>query len=189
MQSQLESPSSVPPDDGRGLATDELFGKVYSELRALAARQMERERKGHTLPPTAVVHEVYLRLAKQDKTSWSNRAQFLKVASRMIRRLLVDHARVRGARKRGGGASLSLDGSEPLGTANGDVDATSLDEALTALATLDERQAKVVELRYFGGLSIEETAEVLAVSAVTVKRDWALARAWLYRELTRADGA
>lgn len=176
-------PICCDPAGKRGtIATDEVLGKVYDELRALAAYHMERERPGHTLPPTAVVHEVYLRLAKQDKGQWTNRAQFLSIASTMIRRILVDHARVRDAGKRGGGVRIPLGGFEPS-DCSADADIASVDEALTALAALNERQARVVELRYFGGLSIEETAEVLEVSIGTVKGDWRLARAFLAARL------
>ncbi len=164
------------------VATDDVLGRVYDELRALAAFHMQKERPGHTLPPTAVVHEVYLRLARQDKATWNSRAQFLGVASRMIRRILVDHARVRNAEKRGGGVRVALDGFEPTGPAP-DADLLCVDEALVDLAALDERQARVVELRFFGGLSVEETAEVLGVSAGTIKGDWRLARAWLAARL------
>ena len=182
MQTEFEPVCSNPAGERNGLATNDVLAKVYDELRALAAYHMERERPGHTLPPTAVVHEVYLRLAKQDKATWSNRAHFLSIASRMIRRILVDHARVRDASKRGSGLRVALDGFEPSELSR-DSDIASLDEALTDLAALDDRQARVVELRYFGGLSIEETAEVLGVSVGTVKGDWRLARAWLAARL------
>lgn len=160
------------------VASDELLGRVYDELRALAGYYMQHERVGHTLSPTAVVHEVYLRLAEQDKAAWRGRAEFLSVASRMIRRILVDHARAHNTAKRGGGLRLSLDSLDPAERCP-DSCMTSVDEALTELASLDERQARVIELRYFGGLSIEETALVLGVSESTVKADWRLARAWL----------
>jgi RNA polymerase sigma factor (TIGR02999 family) len=182
MQTDSEPICSYPADERGGVATDEVLGKVYDELRALAAYHMERERPGHTLPPTAVVHEVYLRLARQDKGDWTNRAQFLSIASTMIRRILVDHARVRDAGKRGGGVRVPLNGFEPAEPAP-DAGIAEVDEALTELAALDEQQARVVELRYFGGLSIEETAEVLGVSPGTVKRGWRLARAWLAARL------
>ncbi len=164
-------------------ATDDLLAQVYDELRALAAYHLQRERPGHSLPPTAVVHEVYLRLAAQDRACWSNRAQFLSVASRMIRRVLVDHARGRDTAKRGRGVRVTLNDHDPPGEAR-DADLIALDEAIETLVGLHERQARVVELRYFGGLNIEETAEVLGVSVGTVKGDWRLARAWLASRLS-----
>jgi RNA polymerase sigma factor (TIGR02999 family) len=182
MQTELESTSSSAAGKRVAFATDEVLGKVYDELRALAAYHMERERPGHTLPPTAVVHEVYLRLAKQDKTAWANRAQFLAIASGMIRRVLVDHARARAAHKREAARRVPLEDFEPSDREQ-DADIDGIDEALNELAKLDERQARVVELRYFGGLSIEETAEALGVSPGTVKGDWRLARAWLAARL------
>lgn len=182
MNTEVDSTSPSAATERGPLPTDEILARVYDELRALAAYHMEHERPGHTLPPTAVVHEVYLRLAKQDKATWANRAQFLSIASCMIRRVLVDHARVRDAKKRGSGSRVQLNDFEPVESAP-DFDIASLDEALHDLAALDERQAKVVELRHFGGLSIEETAEVLGVSAGTVKGEWRLARAWLATRL------
>jgi RNA polymerase sigma factor (TIGR02999 family) len=170
-------------------ALDQLLPVVYAEIRRLAASYLRRERAGHTLQPTALAHEAYLRLAGQRDPKWRSRTQFMGLAARTMRSILVDHARRRKAQKRGGGvAPVQLDTSALL-AGGAPVAFDDLDHALVDLAKLSERQARVVELRYFGGLSIEETAEVLAVSAVTVKRDWALARAWLYRELTRADGA
>lgn len=182
MQTELDTTGSTHAGERAAFATDELLGKVYDELRALAAYHMERERPGHTLPPTAVVHEVYLRLAKQDKAAWANRAQFLAIASGMIRRVLVDHARARAAHKRGATRRVPLEDFEPSDRAQ-ETQIAGIDEALNELAKLDERQARVVELRYFGGLSIEETAEALGVSPGTVKGDWRLARAWLAARL------
>lgn len=182
MQTEIESTRPSAAGERAAFATDEVLGKVYDELRALAAYHMERERPGHTLPPTAVVHEVYLRLAKQDKTAWTNRAQFLAVASGMIRRVLVDHARARAAHKRGAARRVALEDCEPPEQPR-EAEIGGIDEALNELAKLDERQARVVELRYFGGLSIEETAEALGVSPGTVKGDWRLARAWLAARL------
>jgi len=165
-------------------AMDRLLPVVYEELRRLAARYLKGERPGHTLQPTALAHEAYLRLVGQRESSWQGRSHFLGVAARAMRSVLVDHARRRKAIKRGGGqapvpldATLIVAGSLPVAF-------DDLDRALDDLAKLSERQARVVELRYFAGLTIEETAEVLGISPVTVKRDWALARAWLYRELS-----
>jgi len=156
---------------------------VYEELRRLAQHYLSREQPGHTLSSTALVHEAYLRLVTQKEMTWQNRAHFFAVASRMMRRILVDHARRHGYAKRGGGAmTLSLDEAMAAGNPR-EIDLIALDDALDSLAKLDERQSRMVELRFFGGLSIEETSEVLGVSAPTVKREWASARAWLYREI------
>lgn len=175
--------------EGDTRALDRVWPVVYQELRRLAAGYLKGERPGHTLQPTALAHEAYLRLIRQRDGAWQNRAHFMAVAARAMRSILVDHARRRKALKRGGGQTpVSLDVTmvvdEGLSVAFDD-----LDHALTDLATRSERQARVVELRYFGGLTIEETAEVLAVSPVTVKRDWSFARAWLYRELSGSEPA
>jgi RNA polymerase sigma factor (TIGR02999 family) len=169
---------------GDSAALDALVPLVYDELRRLAQLYLSREKPGHTLSSTALVHEAYLRLVKQKDVTWQNRAHFFGVAARMMRRILVDHARRRGYAKRGGGAlTLSLD--ETIAPApEREMDLVALDDALETLAKLDERQSRMVELRFFGGLSIEETSEVLGVSAPTVKREWASARAWLYREIS-----
>jgi RNA polymerase sigma factor (TIGR02999 family) len=166
-------------------ALDELLPVVYEELRQQAQRYLRREREGHSLQATALVHEAYIRLVDQRRMQWQGRAQFFGIAAQLMRRILVDHARSRHAEKRGG-ANVSL--VQPLEEATAaaqetDVDLLALDEALTRLAVLDERQAKVVELRYFTGLGIEETAEALGISPATVKREWTMARAWLKREL------
>lgn len=168
-------------------AFDRLVPMVYAELRRQARVQLSRERATHTLQPTALVHEAFLRLVDQRSARWRNRAQFFGVAAQLMRRILVDHARARDAAKRGGGAvRIPLDeASEDAATAQiPEVDVLLVDEALERLASLDERQARVVELRYFGGLSVEEAAAVLDVSEITIKRDWAMAKAWLFRELT-----
>lgn len=165
-----------------------LLPLVYEEMRRLAGSYLQKESPGHTLQPTALAHEAYLRLLDQRHVSWQNRAHFMGLAAQAMRRILTDHARRRDAQKRGGGAvhvalgdvDAADRGSEPLGEG---VSAVDLDAALDQLARLDPRQAQVVELRFFTGLSIEEAAEVLAVSPATVKRDWTLARAWLHREL------
>jgi len=169
---------------GDDAARDRLVSLVYSELRRRASAKLKGERHGHTLQPTALVHEVYVRLVDQKGMQWQNRAQFFAVAAGMMRRILVDHVRGKRAGKRGGGAVLVTfdEGATPD---RRPLDLGALDEALQALAALDPRQGQIVELRYFGGLSIEETAEVLGISPATVKREWTAARAWLHRELSR----
>jgi len=172
--------------DGSQNAVDELLRHVYAELRGLAAAQLRRERDGHSLFPTALVHEVYLRLIVQDRVSWQNRAHFLALAAQAIRRILVDHARLRRAEKRGGDWSrITL--SAVGGDASRDpLDLLALEEALAELAALNERQARVVELRFFGGLSEAEAAEILHLHRSTIADDWALARAWLSRRLSES---
>jgi RNA polymerase sigma factor (TIGR02999 family) len=171
---------------GDQAALNALMPLVYQELRRLAQHYLSREEAGHTLSSTALVHEAYLRLVTQKEVTWQNRAHFFGVASRMMRRILVDHARSHAYAKRGGGAlTLALD--EAIAPApEREINLVALDDALESLAKLDERQSRMVELRFFGGLSIEETSEVLGVSAPTVKREWASARAWLYREISRS---
>jgi RNA polymerase sigma-70 factor, ECF subfamily len=170
---------------GRREALDEIIPVVYAELRRIAARYLRAERQSHTLQPTALVNEAYMRLVAQRDVEWQNRAHFYGVAAQLMRRILVDYARARGREKRGGEeVRVPLD-EAVVGIREHDVDLVRLDEALGELARLDEQQARVVELRYFGGLSIEETAEVLGVSDSTVKREWAMARSWLQRELSR----
>ena len=164
--------------DRQGL--DEMLPVLYEELHRLAAGYLSREATGHTLQPTALVHEAYLRLADQRQVDWRNRAQLLGLAAGMMRRILVNHARDRAAAKRGGAAqqvSLSLLES-PSGRP--DVDLIALEDALDRLAAMDERKSRVVELKFFGGLTTEEIAEVLQVSGATVEREWTFARAWLY---------
>jgi RNA polymerase sigma factor (TIGR02999 family) len=160
-----------------------LIPLVYDELRRLARRHLRRERPDHTLQSAAVVNEAYLRLTRQKPPEWQSRAHFFAVAAQMMRHILVDHARNRRAAKRGAGAprlTLSADIALPR---EREVDVVALDDALNQLAALDLQQSRVVELRFFGGLSIEETALVLGVSPATVKREWATARAWLHREI------
>ncbi len=166
-------------------ALDQLTPVVYDELRRLAASYMRRERQDHTLQSTALVNEAYLKLVDQKNVVWQNRAHFFGIAAQMIRRILVDHARAHKAEKRGGGAGvLSLD--EAIGVPEKrDIEILSLNDALTRLSELDPQQGRIVELRFFTGLSIEETAEVVGVSPATVKREWAAARAWLFREISR----
>jgi RNA polymerase sigma factor (TIGR02999 family) len=169
-------------------ALDRLLPVVYGEMRRLAARYLRNERDGHTLQPTALANEAYLKLVGLRDFPWQNRAHFMGMAARAMRSILVDHARRRKAQKRGGGvAAVPLDTSAALAGGPPVVAFDDLDRALIDLARRSERQAQVVELRFFGGLTIEETAEVLDVSAVTVKRDWTFARAWLYRELSGAE--
>jgi RNA polymerase sigma factor (TIGR02999 family) len=170
---------------GRGeqSALERLTPLVYDELRRLAHRYMGRERPGHTLQTSALVNEVYLRLVDSSHVRWQNRVHFFAVSAQLMRRILVDFARSRNNLKHGGDARrVSLD--EALLVSHGNsTDLVALDDALNALASLDARQSQVVELRFFGGLSVEETADVLRVSEGTVRRDWSLARAWLHREL------
>ena len=171
--------------NGDKAALDKLMPLVYDELRRLARYYMRRERAGQTLQTTALVNEAYLRLVDQRNVRWQNRAHFFAIAAQLMRRILVDKARKRYNAKRGGNLrKVSLDGVAVL-SGERDADLIALDEALRALAELDARQARVVELRYFGGLSDAETAEVLKVSVGTVRRDWTLARAWLLNELSR----
>ncbi len=164
-------------------ALDELTPLVYDELRRMARTYLRSERSDHTLQATALVHEAYLRLIDQRSVSWQNRAHFFGIASQMMRRILVNHAVAHAAEKRGGEhEKLSLD--EAMGSSNPEqVDLIALDEALTELERLDPQQTRIVELRFFGGLTIEETAEALRISPATVKRDWSTARLWLRREL------
>lgn len=168
-------------------AINRLLPMVYDELRALAESYLQRENPGHTLQATALVHEAYLRLVKQEDVEWQNRAHFFALAAQAIRRILVDHARGRGRAKRGGDRErVTLDGDVAL-TSDRDVDLIELDAALEKLARLHERQARIVELRFFGGLTLREAAEVLGVSPRTIDGDWSMARAWLRRELRPDD--
>ena len=170
--------------DGDESALAELTPLVHEELHRLAHHYMSGERAGHTLQTTALVNEAYVRLIDWKDVRWQNRAHFFGVSAQLMRRILVDFARSRGYHKRGGGArAIALDEAAVMAEDKG-AEIVALDEALTALAELDPRHSRVVELRFFGGLSIEETAEVLKVSPGTVRRDWSLARAWLYSELS-----
>jgi RNA polymerase sigma-70 factor, ECF subfamily len=169
-------------------ARDQLLMVVYQELRRRAAAHLRRERAGHTLQPTALVHEVYLRLVKQDRAAWQNRAQFFGVASQMMRRILVDRARARNRAKRSGGwARVTLD-EEVAQSQEREVDVLDLDRALSELATFDTRKSQVAELRFFGGLSLEETGHALGLSVATLEREWQATRAWLYARLTGEAG-
>jgi RNA polymerase sigma factor (TIGR02999 family) len=170
---------------GDARAGDELVPLVYGQLRRLAAVKLRRERGSHTLQATALVHEAWLRLMKQHGATWQNRGQFFAVAAQAMRRILVDHARRRLAGKRGEGVEpVDLDRlSNVLSHSLPDDRLVAVDEALERLAALDDRQARIVDLRFFGGFSIEETADALEISPATVKREWATARAWLFREI------
>ncbi|MEZ4695124.1 MAG: sigma-70 family RNA polymerase sigma factor [Rhodothermales bacterium] len=170
--------------DGDDRAVNHLLPLVYNELRELARVHLRRERPGHTLNPTALVHEAFVRLAGNDTIDWQNRAHFFAIASRAMRRILVDHARSRNAQKRGGSAqAVTFDEQLVPGTSVSADDVLDLDNALKSLETVSPRLAQIVEHRFFGGLSIEETAQVLGISEMTVKRDWRKARAFLAREI------
>ena len=169
--------------DGDQQALAQLMPLVEAELRRLARVYMGRERRGHTLQPTALVNEAFLRLADAGGVRWQDRAHFLGISARLMRRVLVDHARAHGYRKRGGGAQRVTLHEALLASPEPSLDILALDRALEALAAVDERKSRIVELRFFGGLSVEETAEVLHFSNDTIKRDWRLARLWLLREL------
>ncbi|MEO5580885.1 MAG: sigma-70 family RNA polymerase sigma factor [Gemmatimonadaceae bacterium] len=193
----ITSPAQSSPSDvtqlliawshGDRAATDQLLPLVYAELHRVAERAMRRESPGHTLQPTALLHEAYLKLVGQERASYQSRAHFFAIAAQVMRRILVDYARERLAAKRGGGAiqvaledvHAAAEGSEP----SGPFGVLELHDALDALAAIDPRQGKLVELRYFAGLNIEETAEALHISPATVKREWAIARSWLRRAL------
>lgn len=172
--------------DGDQHALERLVPLVYADLRRIAARRIRAENRGHTLSATALVHECYMRLVDQRSARWQNRAQFFAIASEQMRRILVDHARRRQAHKRHGGVQITLDegvASAPVR----ELDLLALDGALVELLAMDERSAKVVEMRFFGGLSIEEAAFALGISRATVEREWASARAWLFRRLQPAS--
>lgn len=186
--------SPEPPDitdlllawnGGDQSALERLMPLVYDELRRLAQHYLRQERANHTLQPTALVHEAWLRLAQTNRLNWQNRAHFIGVAAELMRRILVDHARKHRAEMRGGAETrVALDEARDA-RAPQEVDLIALDEALDTLKALDSRQSRIVELKFFGGLEIAEIAEVLGVSPATVKRDWAWAKTWLYREISR----
>jgi len=172
---------------GDEAALDQLIPAVYQELRRMADAYLRREDAGHSLQPTALVHEAYLRLIDQTRVDWQNRAHFFGVAAQMMRRILIDHAKTKHRAKRGGGGvKVVLDENAPI-TQERAGELLALDHALQALARMDARKSQIVELRYFGGLTVEETAQVLGVSDKTVMRDWSLAKAWLYRELSNVQ--
>ena len=185
----MQTPESITQllvdwNHGDQKALDKLMPLVYSELRRLAGNYLRRERSGHTLQPTALVNEAYLKLIDQKNAKWQNRAQFYGVAAQLMRRILVDHARQHQAAKRGGSDQqrLSITSAGQL-SAKPKTDLLALHEALEELATIDAQQSRIVELKFFGGLSIEEMAEVLGIGHATVERDWKMARAWLRRKL------
>ena len=172
-------------NNGDRAALDQLVPLVYDELRRLAHHYMRQEREGHTLQTTALVNEAYLRLIDQNSVRWQDRAHFFAIAAQMMRRILVDYARSRRYAKRGGEAhQVSFDESAIVSPQKG-AELVAVDEALTDLATRDARKSKIVELRFFGGLNIEETAEVMGISATTVQREWRSAKAWLYQAITQ----
>ncbi len=171
--------------DGNQDVVNEILPHIYSELRRLAGSYLRRERSDHTLQPTALVHEAYMKLIDQRNVKWQNRAHFFGIAAQVMRRILMDHARKHLANKRGGDADiLPLEEEILVVSHDKSAELIALDEALEQLATFDPQKARIVELRYFGGLSIEETAEVLGVSVPTINRHWKTAKAWLYSELS-----
>ena len=172
--------------DGERSALEKLTPLVYDELRRLARRYMKGERPGHSLQTTALVNEAYLRLVDYKRMQWQNRAHFFAISAQLMRRILVEHARRHNLKRGGGVPHVALD--EAVYVDSRAADLVALDDALNALARLDARKVQVVEMRFFGGLSVEETAEVLKVSTVTVMRDWSTAKAWLYRELSGGSG-
>ena len=190
MQDKSSSPVTellVRWRSGDGEALQSLMPLVYEELRRLAHSYLRRERSDHTLQSTALVHEAYLRLAGNAPPKWQDRAHFFGIAAHLMRQILTEYARGRNTAKRGGGAyKLTLSGAE-IHPERPDVDMVALDDALNDLSKIDPQQCRVVELRFFAGLSIEDTAEALGLSASTVKRDWNTARVWLYRELDRTE--
>ena len=170
---------------GDDAVQEQLFAVMYDSLRKIASGHLRKERSNHTLQPSALVHEAYLRLVDQSRVEWQNRAQFLGIASQMMRRILVDHARAKHANRRGGGiAAVTFE--DALAQVEIDDNLIRIHDALDALAKVDPHAAKIIEMRYFGGLSIAETADVLGISPTTVKREWTSARSWLFRELSRA---
>ena len=177
-------------NDGNGEALNELLPLVYDELHRQAHRYLRREREGHTLQTTALIHEAYLNLIKQNRINFQNREHFFAISANLMRRILVNYANSRHRQKRGGaGEDLELNDSILIATQSKNLDLLALDDALKRLAERDEQQAQIVEMRYFGGLTIEETAEVMAIAPATIKRDWKLTKAWLFRELGGENGA
>lgn len=172
--------------EGKREALDKLMPLVYEELRRQASRYLRRERSNHTLQTTALINEAYLKLINQNEVQWQSRSHFFAIAAQAMRRILVDYARERHREKRGGAAeNLPIDEAAFVVSQEKSVDLVALDEALTRLAAFDERQARIVELRYFSGLDIEETARILGVSNATVRRDWNMAKAWLHQQITK----
>jgi RNA polymerase sigma-70 factor (ECF subfamily) len=179
----------VAGSEGDAQALESLLPLVYEELHCQAVRFFQRERAGHTLQPTALVNEVYLRLINQHEVNWQNRAQFFGIAAQMMRRVLVSHARAREAKKRGGAAQHITLNEESAAEPQRDVNLLALDDALTRLETVDPDKSRMVELRFFSGLSVEETAEVMGVSPRTIDRQWQTAKAWLHREISAGKAA
>ena len=173
---------------GEGAALEQIIPIVYNELKRIAHRYMTGERQGHSLQTTGLVNEAYLKLIDSQRVNWQNRAHFFAISAQLMRRILVDFARSRGYQKRGGGAQKVTLVEELIGRRERGQDLVALDDAMNALAVLDPRKSRVVELRFFGGLSVEETAEVLKVSPDTVMRDWRLAKSWLRREMSMTGG-
>ena len=186
MQQPPENITELLASYGRGdkESLDRLMPIVYEELRRQAARYLRREQPGNTLQTTALIHEAYVRLVDQRNTQWQNRAHFFGIAAQMMRRILVDHARAKKRVKRGGSEIRISLSDATVAAKEQDLDVVALDAALERLALIDEQQSRVVELRFFSGLSVEETAEVMGISKSTVKRDWSMAKAWLHRELS-----
>ena len=186
MRERPENITELLASYGRGdkESLDQLMPIVYDELRRQAARYLRREQAGHTLQTTALIHEAYVRLVDQRNMQWQNRAHFFGIAAQMMRRILVDHARSKKRAKRGGSEIRVSLGDVEVAAKDQELDVVALDEALERLARIDEQQSRVVELRFFSGLSVEETAEVMGISKSTVKRDWSMAKAWLHRELS-----
>lgn len=173
---------------GSQAALEQVTPLIYDQLRLLAARQLRRERPGHTLQSTALVHEAYLKLIDQQRVQWHDREHFFAVASQMIRRILVSYARSRNSIKRGRGRTMLTFNDVSSPGATSEIDLIALDDALERLSRLDPQQGRIIELRFFGGVSIQGTANLLGISTATVNRDWKLARAWLHRELDRGAG-
>jgi len=172
---------------GDRAALDALVPLVYDELRGIASRSLQRESAGHTLQTTALVHEAYLRLVEQDRVRWQNRTQFFAIAASLVRRILVDHARTGNASKRGGGAQKAPLDEAAIFSPRRPADMLALDDALSELSAMDERKCRIVELKFFGGLTAAEIASVLDLSEATVRRDWSMARAWLFQQLKPKD--
>lgn len=178
----LRAASSGDPRDA-----ERLMSAIYDDLKRLAASQLRNERAGHTLHPTALVHEAYLRLVNQRTAEWNDRLHFFSIASRIIRRILIDHARERHALKRGGGQQRVRIEDHEIAAPDRELDLVALNEALDELAEIDERQARIVELRFFGGLTVPEVAEAMSIGARSVDRDWQVARAWLFHRLSEHE--
>lgn len=173
--------------EGDDESRERLMDIVYQELRRIAGAQLRGERSGHTLQATALVNEAYLRLVDQNRVQWKNRAHFFGIAARLMRRILVDHARRQRAEKRGGGATVLVINEDVVAGPERDFDLVALDDALEKLQSFDARAAHLVELRFFGGLTIEETSEVMELSPATIKREWSTARAWLHHEIVSGE--